>query len=137
MRLSKQTRDAVNTLVHLARADGRLLSIPEIADACGMTEATAFKLVPLLVKANFLKTERGRGGGVRLDRDPAEISVGEIVRAMETLQGAADDGASGLERIVDNAFDAFLEILDENSIADMASSVIQSPKSVPNAANEN
>ena len=137
MRLSKQTRDAVNTLVHLARSEGRLLSIPEIAEACSMTEATAFKLVPALVRAGLLTTERGRGGGVRLDRDPSEISVGEVVRAMENLQGAADNGSSGLERLVDDAFEAFLEILDDNSIADMASSVVPSRNSLPNAANEN
>ena len=136
MRLSKQTKDAVNTLVHLARSDGRLVSVPEIARACGMTEATAFKLVPLLVKANLLQTERGRGGGVRLQRDPAEISVGEVVRAVEALQRSTGDGPNDLGRLVDDAFEAFLEILDENTIADMAYSKLESPDSVSDAAND-
>ncbi len=136
MRLSKQTRDAVNTLVHLARSDGQLLSVPEIARACDMTEATAFKLVPLLVKANLLQTERGRGGGVRLQRDPAEISVGEVVRAVEAMQRSNEGGPTDFGRMVDDAFEAFLEILDENTIADMAHSKLESRDSVPDAAND-
>ena len=68
----------MNILVHLARSEDRLLSIREIGEACGMTGATAFKMV----RAGLLATERGRDGGVRLGRDPSDIPAGEVVRAM-------------------------------------------------------
>ncbi len=123
MRISKQTKDAIRTLVFLTRSDQVLHAIPDIASAVTMTDATAFKLIPSLVRAGFLETERGRGGGVKLAVDPGDISVGNVVRALENIQGAggADDQSVILDEMVGDAFSAFLDILDGNTIADLAS----------------
>ena len=123
MRISKQTKDAIRTLVFLTRSDQVLHAIPDIASAVTMTDATAFKLVPSMVKAGFLETERGRGGGVKLAVDPSDISVGDVVRALERIQGVggAGDQSEILDDMVDDAFSAFLGILDGNTIADLAS----------------
>lgn len=119
MRISKQTNDAVRVLVFLARSETELHAITDIAKACDVTKFNAFKLVPVLVKAGFLVTERGRGGGVKLALSPAEISVGAVVRELEVLHRSAET-AGVLDNMVDDAFEAFLQILDENTIADLA-----------------
>ncbi len=119
MRISKQTNDAVRVLVFLARSETELHAITDIAKACDVTKFNAFKLVPVLVKAGFLVTERGRGGGVKLALRPAEISVGAVVRELEVLHRSAET-AGVLDNMVDDAFEAFLQILDENTIADLA-----------------
>jgi Rrf2 family transcriptional regulator, nitric oxide-sensitive transcriptional repressor len=41
------------------------------------------KVVQHLVHAGHLRAGRGRGGGLRLGRSPAEITVGEIVELFE------------------------------------------------------
>jgi Rrf2 family nitric oxide-sensitive transcriptional repressor len=41
-------------------------------------------------EAGLVATLRGRGGGVRLTRDPSTIAVGDVMRAME------DDFACGV-----------------------------------------
>ena len=124
MRLSKQTTDAVKVLVHLARTAEKVMSVPDLAKACAMTEPVTFKLVPLLVRGGFARTDRGRAGGVSLQRPADTISIGEVVRALESAP--LDPGkknknpAPDLSLIVDEAFDGFLEILDQHSVADLA-----------------
>lgn len=122
MRLTKPTTNAVKVLVHLARSPDETMLVSALAQACGITEKTAFKLVPLLVREGFAQTERGRSGGVKLARPAETISIGEIVRALE--QAPASGVAEGsvrqqtLSLVVDEAYDGFLQILDQHSIAD-------------------
>ncbi len=124
MRLSKQTTDAVKLLVHLARHTEDIVSVPDLAKACGMTDPVTFKLVPLLVREGFARTDRGRAGGVILKRPADTISIGEVVRALE--KAPLEPGKNpkkhtpDLSLIVDEAFGCFLEILDQHSVADLA-----------------
>lgn len=124
MRLSKSTKDAIAILVHLARReDDSTMSIPQIADACGLTPAVTFKLVPVLVRAGYLVSGRGRSGGVRLARAPGDIPVGEVVRTLEqTPQTDLNTVEAGtdLEAMIGDAFEAFVSILDQNTVADLA-----------------
>lgn len=124
MRLSKQTTDAVKVLVHLARHAEMTMSVPELAKACEMTEPITFKLVPLLVREGFARTDRGRAGGVALKRPAETISLGEVVRALEKgpLEAKKSEvfETPELPSIVDDAFDGFLDILDQHSVADLA-----------------
>lgn len=126
MRLTKPTTDAVKVLAHLARCSEEILSVPALAQACGMTDKTAFKLVPVLVSEGFAQTQRGRTGGVKLARPPETISIGEIVRALEkapAAPGTSNAAASQpLSLIVDEAYDGFLQILDQHSVADFVRS---------------
>jgi DNA-binding IscR family transcriptional regulator len=59
-----------------------------------------------------------------LARPAADISVGAVVRLTEeTLRAAGHDDsgqAAGLEQVLDEAFLAFVEVLDGNTIADLA-----------------
>ncbi|HEC62861.1 MAG TPA: Rrf2 family transcriptional regulator, partial [Candidatus Acetothermia bacterium] len=41
------------------------------------------KLVPTLVQAGILSSSRGKGGGVRLARPPAEISLLQVIQAVD------------------------------------------------------
>ena len=124
MRLSKQTTDAVKVLVHLARHADTTMSVPELARACGMTEPVTFKLVPLLVREGFARTDRGRMGGVTLQRPAETISLGEVVRALEKSALDANHKKTletpQLSVIVEEAFGGFLDILDQHSVADLA-----------------
>ena len=136
MRLSHQTKNAVKVLVFCARNPDQTFTVSDIAANCGITEYNAFKLVPILVRAEILTSIRGRNGGIRLAREPDEISVGAVVRATEERlsRHAGDacgregkDGRSGkndmgFDDMVDDAMLAFVEILDKNTIADLTGS---------------
>lgn len=128
MRLSQQTKNAVSVLVYLARNPDVTPTVPEIAEGCEITEYNTFKLVPLLARTGFLKTIRGRNGGVVLAMPAAEISVGAVVRATDSelqanspkKEDGTQKGAVTFDAMVDDAFLAFVELLDRNSIAELA-----------------
>jgi Rrf2 family protein len=121
MRLNKSTSHAVRILIDCARAGDRLIKVADIAQRLDITQQNAFKIVHLLSRAGFLASVRGRHGGVRLARPPAKIRVGDVVRAIE-FTGDAKEQAShvSLNQIVDDALEAFISVLDQHTLADMA-----------------
>ena len=120
MRLNKSTSHAVRILVDCAKAEGRLIKVADIAGRLDITQQNAFKIVHLLSKAGFLDSARGRHGGVKLARPAVKISIGEVVRAIEGMGSDREDGAEAdLHRIVDDALDAFVAVLDQHTLEDM------------------
>ena len=121
MRLNKSTSHAVRILIDCAKAEGRLIKVAEIAKRLDITQQNAFKIVHLLSKAGFLSSVRGRHGGVRLARSAAQIRIGDVVRSIETMgQENTETGRGSLHRIVDDALDAFISVLDQHTLQDMA-----------------
>lgn len=132
MRLSQQTKNAVSVLAFCARTPEKTYTVAEVAAGCEITEYNAFKLVPLLVRTGFLNTIRGRNGGVCLARPAEEISIGSVVRATEErLQdtgGKTTKKKPTFDDMVDDAFLAFIEILDRSTIAELADGKTKSDK---------
>ena len=87
MRLSSLADYAVVMLTAAARrggADGEArLTATLLADETGVPLPTAQKLMGRLAAAGLLTSARGTGGGFRLARDPAAISLAEIIEAVE------------------------------------------------------
>ncbi|MFN3647984.1 MAG: RrF2 family transcriptional regulator [Armatimonadota bacterium] len=57
--------------------------IREIGDRTAIPSALVAKVVQALARASLVETTRGRGGGVRLARDPAAISLLDVVEAIQ------------------------------------------------------
>ncbi len=130
MRLTKQSGYAVRIVVHCALAQGELSRIADIAEAYDITKNNIAKTVPVLVRNGIIEGVRGRNGGIRLARPPAEISVGEIVRAIESTAVEAENfggekagskagKTAPINRMLDDALEAFVSVLDQHSIEDM------------------
>jgi Rrf2 family nitric oxide-sensitive transcriptional repressor len=122
MRLNKSTSYAVRILIDCAKAGDRLVKVADIARRLDITQQNAFKIVHLLSRAGFLASVRGRNGGVRLARPATKIRVGDVVRAIEfTREDGKQPGShGGLSQIVDDALEAFITVLDQHSLAEMA-----------------
>ncbi len=124
MRLTLHTDYALRILLHAAAEPGVRLSIADVAEKHGISRNHVMKVVNLLASSGLLDTARGRGGGFTLARDPASITVAEVVRLTEpTLQPA--DCAScvlrhgcGMIPVLDCALRAFMEVLDRATLAD-------------------
>ena len=63
--------------------DGARLSSTLLAEETGIPLPTAQKLTGRLAAAGLLETARGAGGGFRLARQAGEISLADIVDAVE------------------------------------------------------
>jgi len=124
MRLTKFTGHAIRILIDCAQADGALVKVAALSDRLEITQQNVFKIVNMLVRAGFIASMRGRHGGVKLARPAHAIRIGDVVRATEVTHmevegatGAARD--RGVNRVLDNALGAFIEVLDQHTIADM------------------
>lgn len=122
MRLTKQTHYAIGILRLCAQAGDRLVKVADVARELDVTPQNTFKSVHILAKAGFLAPVRGRNGGLRLARPAEEIRVSEVVRAIEFEVEPFDpnEERSGGVPLLDNAFAAFLAVLDQHTIADLA-----------------
>jgi Rrf2 family nitric oxide-sensitive transcriptional repressor len=122
MRLNKSTSYAVRILIDCAKAGDRLIKVADIAQRLDITQQNAFKIVHLLSRAGFLASVRGRNGGVRLARPAAKIRIGDVVRAIEftRLDGKEQSSHASLSQIVDDALEAFITVLDQHTLAEMA-----------------
>ena len=137
MRLTKQTGYALRILLHCALTPDRSVTAAEVARAQRITEHNVFKIVPMLVEGGFLGTTRGRGGGIRLARSPGDIRIGDVVRVTEETHieaecfgGGADCAirpAAPINRILDDALNAFIEVLDQHTLLDLVTARPQMP----------
>ena len=113
---------AQHTVTFVAAKRGTPATITEIAGSFDISKAHLMKVVNRLGKQGYLDTVRGKGGGIRLARAPADIRVGAIVRATEeelavigclsTLGFRRIEGRCILRHALDGATRAFLQTLD-------------------------
>ena len=101
IKLSKMTDYAVVCLGLLARRPGSSMSATELSKETGLALYTVQKLLKLLVsKSDFIKANRGALGGYVLNRNSSEISVVEIIEALDgpiTLTSCVDKSESFCE----------------------------------------
>ena len=130
MRLTLFSDYTLRVLMYLALDRTRLATIPEIANAYGISENHLMKVVQQLAHAGIVESVRRKGGGIRLARAPREIRLGEIVRAsegdapiVECLSGDPQacrlTASCRLKGILVNASEALYDSLDEHTLADL------------------
>ena len=83
MRITKRTNIAVRLLMYCALNKGRLVTKSEIAQRCNISENHLAQVVNQLSQLGFLKTQRGRNGGLNLSRSADEICIGDVFRQVE------------------------------------------------------
>lgn len=131
MQLTRYSDYALRILIHLAVVRRPRSTIQEIARAFGISEGHVMKVVRHLAALGFVETLRGRGGGLRLARDPAEVNVGDVVRRTEENLALVEcfrpeghcpiEEACGLRPALQEALRAFLAALDAYTLEDLVS----------------
>src|SRR5262245_1718696 len=80
MKLTAHEEYGFRCLVQLGRHES--LTIPEISNAEGISQAYAAKLLRTLRQTGFIKAARGKSGGYSLARSADRIVVGEVLAAL-------------------------------------------------------
>ena len=130
MRLTSFSDYTLRVLMYLALERDRLATIPEIAAAYGVSRNHLMKVVHQLAQSGVIETVRGKGGGLRLAREPGAIRIGAIVREAEgagPIVECLSHGASTcpitpvcrLSRVLVEGFDALYDHLDRYTLADL------------------
>lgn len=129
MHLTRFSDYSLRVLVHLGLNAGRQTSIREVAAAYDISEAHLMKVVHGLAKLGYVATTRGRGGGLKLARPADEIRIGAVIRDTEDDMALTEcfssgntcpiTGPCGLQRMLREALDAFLGVLDRYTLDDL------------------
>jgi Rrf2 family transcriptional regulator, nitric oxide-sensitive transcriptional repressor len=129
MHLNLWTDYALRTLIYVGAKGEQLSTIAEIAESFDISKSHLMKVVNKLGQQGYIDTVRGKGGGVRLRRPPAEIRVGTVVRETEedlAVMGCLAEsgfcrieGCCVLRRALRQATVAFLRTLDGYTLADL------------------
>lgn len=131
MQITSYTDYALRVLLYLAMTPNRQANITEISDFFNISRNHLVKIVHQLGSKGFVKTTRGKGGGLSLQRPPEMINIGDLVRSMEnhfnwvecfdpTQQNCRLLPACGLKQLLARAGDAYLQMLDAATLADVA-----------------
>lgn len=135
MHLTRFTDNALRCLTYLALHPGETETVGEIARRMALSEDHLVKVVQRLAHLGYVETMRGRGGGVRLVKEPASINIGAVIRETEEnfrlvecfdpkLNTCPIAPSCGLAPALDEAMEAFLGVLDRYTLEDFT----QSPK---------
>lgn len=128
MQLSLYSDYALRVLMALA-SEKQQLSVDDIARRYAISRNHLAKVAQRLQSEGLVETFRGRGGGMRLAREPEEIVVGDVVRRFENFDsfvscfpqgaGCAVNGVCGLKPALSGALGAFLNHLDGYRLSDL------------------
>lgn len=133
MRLTSYTDYTLRTLMYLGVNRDRLVTIQDIADLHAISKNHLMKVVYQLGLSGLVETVRGRNGGLRLKREPADINIGALVRETETDFYMAEcfdrdnnhcalSSACKLKSVLRRATQAYLTVLDQETLASLLES---------------
>jgi len=134
MQLTRFTDYCLRVLMYLSCKQEGLTTIAELARSYRISSNHLMKVVHRLAQAGYIETVRGKGGGMRLARDPGQINLGEVVERCEETVAVLEclaDGYSGdcplmprcaLRNVLRGAQRAFLDHLAAFSVQDLVES---------------
>lgn len=101
MKLTNYSDYALRSLIFLAVTpkQGELCNINDIAKAYDISKSHLTKIIHQLGRLGYIESVRGKGGGIRLAKDPSDVNIGELIRHTESGFGILDclDDASNRE----------------------------------------
>jgi len=140
IKISTKGRYATRIMIYLAqhRSDGPVQK-REIAEAEGIPDDYVEQLLSRLRTAGMVMSRRGAKGGFLLKRDPAQITVADVLSSTEgtmslvsCIEEGCDRASTCITRPVwQEATDALLAIFSEKTIAGLARQARQIEKCRP------
>ncbi len=86
MLISQTAEYALRAMVHLGSQHGQPQTNRQIADATRVPAGYLAKVMQALGRAALVRAQRGVGGGFTLGREPGQITILEVVNAVDPLQ---------------------------------------------------
>jgi Rrf2 family protein len=115
--VTSKSRYAVVALAELARSGSSPVPIAQVAERRGIPVQFLEQLFSTLRRAGILVSHRGAKGGYTLARPAGEITVLEVVQALDGVVGAEGKEAGGIWA---DGVDALRDVFGRTTIADVA-----------------
>lgn len=132
--ISKKTKYGLKAMSHIARQEGRMVSIASIAQSENIPHKFLESILLLLRKSGFLGSKKGKGGGYYLVREASEIRMVDVMRVLEgpiapvacvslnyyeKCDDCPDESTCSLHSFMTKVRDAHLDILRSTTLADL------------------
>lgn len=133
---SQTVEYALRAVVHLADQAPNGRTTDQIAQATRVPKAYLSKVLQELNRAGLVHSQRGVGGGMTLTKDPAELTILEVVNAVDPLRrirecplGLAAHGVRlcPLHKRLDNALALVEQAFRETTLAEILAEPTGSP----------
>ena len=134
--LSKKTKYGIKALTFLARQqDNTPIQIAEIAKSENISLKFLESILLLLRHSGFLGAKKGKGGGYYLIKEPKDINMAHVYRILEgpiallpcashnfyeKCEDCKDEVACAVRKLMIEVRDNTLQILESNTLADIA-----------------
>lgn len=134
--LSKKTKYGIKALTYLARQDRNIpVQIATISQSENISLKFLESILLTLRRNGFLGSKKGKGGGYYLLKDPKDISMTSVMRALEgpiamvpcvslnfyeKCDDCPDEDACAVHKIMLKVRDSTLEIFRNTTLADLA-----------------
>ena len=130
MRVTKFSDYALRVLIYLAcKPNENLTTIAQLADAYSISIHHIRMVVHKLGQLGYIHNIQGKGGGFELAQKPSEILIGDVIRETEKdffiVECFNPEGsckivkACKLQQILGEALNAFLDTLNQYTLADI------------------
>lgn len=129
MQLTRHTDYGLRMLMYLSLERSRTMTVGEVAGALHLSSHHLMKVAQDLRRHGFVEAHRGRSGGLVLAKDPEDVVLGDVVRALESLHvvecfdeernECALTPSCALKGALAEAIEAFLDVLDGYTLADL------------------
>lgn len=133
MKITKKCEYALRTLLALAQVydEGKTLNLREISEAEKLPIKFLEQIMIVLKRSGIVRSEQGKFGGYALQTSPRQMTLGEIIRAVEgpispigtkkEIQRRIEKGgrSAGLYSVLLDVRNAIGEILDKKTLWDV------------------
>jgi len=125
MLLTRQSQIAISILVACARSPNRYVNTHEAAAGAGASKEHAAKIAHLLRRTGFVKSARGRKGGIGLAGPSRCISIGEVLCHTQPEMAKIDrqnhHGESNdvLASVIKAGWSNFVSLMNRFTLADL------------------
>ena len=135
MRLSRRSEYGLRALVDLVRSDGSgPVALAALAQRNNLPPKFLEQIMSTLKRGGIVRTTLGARGGYALAVDPAEVSIGRVIRLLDGALAplpcvslryyercsCPDEATCALRDVMLDVRDSMLEILDRESLAELA-----------------
>jgi len=121
MQLTRGGEYGLRSVLYLAQQDtGKISMVSRIAEAEAIPPRFLAKILQMLGKAGLVKSLRGAKGGFSLTRPSSQITVKDVIEAIDGPLYLSRGTASPLRDILEEAQATMVQVLSRANFADLA-----------------
>jgi Rrf2 family transcriptional regulator, nitric oxide-sensitive transcriptional repressor len=129
MNITRFTDYALRVLIYLSVNEQEPVTIKGVAESYNISKNHLMKVVQELSAQGFVEATRGKNGGIKLNLQPEQINIGELVRKFEQSSTLVECFGSNnqcvitpacqLKNIFSGAMESFFLYLDKYALSDL------------------